>query len=125
MVSNATLKRIRDRVRKFYPASCTIEAEDTGTDQYGASTHTWVTVAENVPCRIIRAGQNTSGEAGMQGRQEVMEDRYRLSVPVDTALAIDQRVTVNGVTYDVVNIISAWSDAVDAQAIITRSRGEG
>lgn len=103
-----------------------IEAETTTVDQYGAPTHTWETVADCVPCRVIYAGGQPGNESMSEiGNQEMLTEQYRIICPYGTALSVDQRVTVDGIVYDVVGLVTDLTQQTDTQAIMVRGRGEG
>ena len=122
MVTTHLLERMKARVALFLDDTCTIEAEVDAVDEMGAPAHTWEVVEADVECRVIDARQSGISATMEVGAQEAMVDTYRLIVPVGTALAVDQRVTVNSDVYQIVALVDGRSDAVDAQAVITRVR---
>lgn len=122
MVSASTLARIAARVALFMGDSCTIEAEVDAAGAMGEMTDTWAVVAADVACRVIDARETGVSAMANVGAQEAMVDTYRLIVPVGTALAVDQRVTVGSDVYQIVALVDGRSDATDAQAVITRVR---
>jgi len=80
-----------------------------------------------VPCRVIMSRQGTRPSADLIAGQEQLVDEYRLIVPYGTALAVNQRVTVDGddgATYQVVGLIDRRTDATDSQAVLIRARGD-
>lgn len=123
MTLNASiLARLRNQTAKFLKDTCLIEVQDQSTDEYGSPALSWSVVAEDVPCRMITAGYQNQSRAGLVGSQESLQDMYKLICPYGTALDIDQRVTVNGQTYNVVQLMTARTDETDTQAIIVRQR---
>jgi hypothetical protein len=124
MVTSQLLAQMRATAAQFLTDTCTVEREAQRVDRHGAPAHTWETVAEAVPCRLIDPDrERPSSGAAQTGGQETIVETYRLCVPAGTGLAPDYRVTVNGATYHVTRLVTRRSDAVDAQAIITRRRG--
>ena len=122
MVATHLLERMKARVALFLGDSCTIEAEVDARGEMGEMTHLWSVVEADVACRVIDARKPGGSTTMDVGAQEAMVDTSRLIVPVGTALAVDQRVTVNSDVYQIVALIDGRSDAVDAQAVITRVR---
>ena len=116
--------KIRARVASFMTDTCTIEREVDAYDKYGSPVREWETSASGVACRVIRAGDQSRGAMGDNALRETMTETYRLIVPVGTVLGVDYRVTINGKTYQIVNLIDAWTDAMDVQAIMVR-RADG
>lgn len=122
MVSTQILAQIKARVALFLGDTCTIEAEVDAVGEMGEPTHGWAVVEADVACRVIDARKSGVSATMEVGAQEAMVDTYRLIVPVGTALAVDQRVTVNSDVYQIVAAGDGRSDAVEAQAVITRVR---
>ena len=120
MVSDRILNSIKRRTAQFLTETCTLSQEEETTGKYGARTHSFVVVAEDVPCRVITVGSRYSGQIRQEGQQEAMKDVYRLVCPVGTQLTVDMRVEVNGLTYKIINVLTARTDATDAIAVITR-----
>ena len=73
----------------------------------------------NEPCRLIQAGR-WAATSGQTGGAETLLFEYRLIVKADVALAIDQRVTVNGLTYDVVRVEAELTDKAFNSALLHR-----
>lgn len=121
MVSTRVIEKIRARTLRFLTETCQIEEEQEIIDIYGARTHTWQVVA-NVACRVITVGSRFNTGTRDVGTQESMVDEYRLVCPYDTALGVDQRVTVGDVTYQITRVLTDRTDATDAQAIMVRVR---
>lgn len=122
MVSSFILSHIQGWTGGFLSDTCLIEQEQEAAGQYGEPLNIWVTVAADVPCRIITAGETTQTEAMPVGDGEAITEEYRLVCPAGTALATGQRVTVAGVVYQVAALLTARTDETDVQAVITRYR---
>lgn len=99
---------------------CDIYQEGEGTDVRGYPTHGLTLVRGNVPCRVIRAGRSFSPAGEIISSQEAMTESYRLIVPYDTPLAVDMVVDVEGERFQVVNIWTKHTDAIDQQATISK-----
>lgn len=112
---------IRRCTARFLTQTCTVERQKaTPTDALGDRSHIWEIVAQNVPCRLIMAGQRTGSAVVERAMQEQMRDEYRLIVARTVALDVDMRVTVAGVTFDVVRIDTALTDEAFHSAILNR-----
>lgn len=122
MISKQVLAIIRARTAQFLTETCLIESEELNTGAFGESLHTRIVVDAEVPCRVIMQSRTSGGTAAQVGNQETVVDTYRLIVPWGTALAVDQVVTVDGVEYQVVALVTERTNETDAQAVITRAR---
>jgi len=119
-VSSGTLASIRRRAAGFLSDTCDISRLLATFGKMGESLQEYDNVASSVPCRLVKAGQQSLGLVQVTGAQETLQERYLLAVPHGTSIQPDDRVTHGGVTYDVVTIEAALTDKVFTQAIITR-----
>jgi hypothetical protein len=120
--------RLRGQARRFMlNETCLIEQNVPTYADSGAVTETWVSVASNVPCRVIRVG-GVGQSAGVIAQQETLKDVYRVVVPAKDAttytwdLKADQRITVDGAAYSVIGIEDALTDDLYRQAIVAKER---
>jgi hypothetical protein len=125
-VINSILRtQIRRTVTQYLIERCLIEQEQGGTGELGQETSVWVSVAADLPCRVISATRSTNTSAIDQaGAQETLREDYRLIVPAGSALDVNQRVTVNGAVYQVIRVETALTDEVYRSAVMVRRRGE-
>lgn len=114
------LTRIQRTGAGFLTQRCKIEAETETRGDMGEPLHVWAMVADDVPCRVIQAGQFNAAAVQVVGSQETLPEMYRLALPPETPLDVDQRVTVDGVTYNVVRMETALTDEVFRHALIVR-----
>jgi len=123
MFPSGTRQYIRSITERFLTDTCTIEARQAGTGEFGNAQQTaWQTVATGVQCRVINLSGLLANTGAVAGR-EAMTETYRLICPHDTALDIDQRITLaDGTTYHVVDVKLSLTDKTDVQATITRAR---
>lgn len=120
-VSARTLAVMATRTKQWLTQQATLEAETTAQDEFGYPTHAWDVVANGVACRLIAVPTNRTGEMSRIGDQETMSETYRLICDPDAPLASDQRVTIDGTTYDVVSIITDLTDKLYTEALVTRA----
>lgn len=116
------LTRIQRAGAGFLTQRCKIEAETETRGDMGEPVIAWAMVADDVPCRVIKAGQFSTDAVQLVGQRETLPEMYRIALPPDTELDVDQRITVDGVTYNVVRLETALTDAVFRHALITLRR---
>lgn len=124
LLSDRTMAMVRRNVSAMLTERCTIERERGATDDMGAPLHDWTVVASDVPCRVIRAGQqrnNTTTQ--IVGSQEALVETFRLICPVGTPFTTDDRVRMaDGLVYQVVALDDRLTDQAFVAAIIMRGR---
>ena len=122
----AVLAQMRAAAESLMTDTCVLEARSASVGEYGEPTEEFVVVDASVPCRVITLGARFKEAAPAPAplARESLVDAFRLVVPHDTALDIDQRVTVtsSGDVYDIVSLIAGRTDETDRQAIIVRAR---
>lgn len=102
----------------FFTDTCLLERETSTTGEYGEPIHAWEVTASDVPCRIILVGQRYGGGVVEAGAAETMKREYRLEVASTVSLAVDMRVTIDGVTYDITRIETQLTDEVFQQCVM-------
>lgn len=119
-VRDRLLAKIKSRTETFLGENtCTISRQKRKTDLSGSPTGAAEVIASGVPCRIIDAESETEEI----GKQHSITEEYMLIVPVGTDLGVGYTVTVDdGNVYQILEIMTRLSEAVDAQARITRER---
>lgn len=122
MLNSRMLGILRTVTAKYLKETCTIERETLAEDNFGGRKHAWETVASDVPCRVITVGNRQESRGQDVGSQETLVDTYRLIVPYGTSLETNMRVTVGGLVYQVVSILSDRTDETDVQATLIRVR---
>ncbi len=122
MFNAATRRQIEKAALAMLTERCTIEQELEIDTQYGTTTKTWVVIAENVHCRVIKNGQTIDSQTELVGGQESIINAPRLVCPKTTPLAKDQRVTVSGETYTLTGIKTTLTDRVLAEAFLARAK---
>lgn len=116
------ISTLRAAAERYMTQTCVIEAQRKGVGRYREETPVWDVVAQGVKCRVITVGQRASNDMVQARAQESLRDMYRLICPVGTALDVNQRITVDGATYNVVSLITARTDSTDVQAVMERMR---
>lgn len=121
--SSRTIAMVKRNVDGMLTETCTIQRESAGRGTMGETVHVWDTVAVDVACRLIRAGQGASKAiAEAVGTQEILVDEYRLITPAGTPLNTDYRVVVGGKTYQVMKVDDDLTDEVFVSAVMIRVR---
>lgn len=124
-MSYAHLGSLRNLSQRWLIDTCTIEKQDLAKDVFGAPVVRWTTVAMGVKCRVITAGRQVQSQVQEIGAQETLRDMFKISMPAGTEVDVDYRITVNDVTYSVVQIEGALTDEFFRQVIAIRYRGSG
>lgn len=97
---------------------CTIERETNTTGEYGEPIHQWEVMAVDEPCRVILLGQRYGSGIAEAGSAETMKREYRLVLGRSVELAVDMRVTVDAVVYDITRIETQLTDEAFQQVIM-------
>jgi hypothetical protein len=118
-----TVALVQRNINLMLGERCTLERETGQMGLMGEPLHTWEVVVDNIPCRIIRAGQSFSSAAAIVGSQEALIERYRLICPTGTPFTLEDRVRFDdGRLYQVVQVEDGLTEGVFVSAIITRVR---
>lgn len=124
MLNSQLVAMIQRVTNTFLKDTCTIERQIDAVDEQGAPvSNNWQTVATNVACRVITAGQTgTTADTGTTGQQETITITQRLICETGTTLDTGYRVTVNSddSVWRVVALVIDRTDANDEQAVIQR-----
>jgi hypothetical protein len=120
--SARTMAIVRRNVDEILTDTCTIEQQTGITGLMGEPLDSWEVIASDVPCRVIRAKVPNASSQTVVGSQEAMVELYRLECPYQTVFAVDNRVTVNGAVYQVVQVEDKLTDSAFAGAVVTRVR---
>lgn len=102
----------------FFTDTCLLERETSTTGEYGEPIHAWEVTASDVPCRLIMLGQRYGGGVAEAGAAETMKREYRLVVGATVSLAVDMRVTIDEVVYDITRIETQLTDEVFQQCVL-------
>lgn len=113
-----TLAMIRRVTKAMLTDVCQIDVEVITRGEFGEDVITLSNVASYEPCRLITVGQRFGTAQQQAGGQETLRTEYRLIVGRQVALAVNQRVTVAGETYDVVRIETELTDEAFHSAIL-------
>lgn len=116
------LATMRAAAENLMTDTCTIEVQADAVGEMGeVLSDQYTTVATGVACRVITVNSGY-GQARIVGGREVITEGYRLVVPYGTALAVDQRVTLDSddSVWQVTDLVTERTSEVDAQAVIVR-----
>jgi hypothetical protein len=122
LISARTVALVRRTAERTLTDVCTIEKLTGSRGTMGEPLDDWVLVAEDVPCRIITAGTQSTSKAEAVGGQEALKDLHECIVPVGTSIDVDHRVITGGVTYEVVALETALTDAAFVKVLVSRAR---
>jgi SPP1 family predicted phage head-tail adaptor len=107
-IDAAELAALRAELATLLPDTCVISAGSLTPDNMGEVATTW-TPAGTVACRIdpIKAGEQVEGGAVQP------YSRMRVTLPYNAAVTSASRLTIGGVNYAVISILSGNSWALD------------
>lgn len=106
--------------REFLTQRARIERANNAVDALGVPNAIWVISADDVPCRVIRAGRSNQDATSSAGGVEALPRQYRIAFPRDTEVGADYRVIVSGVTYSVVGVETALTDKFFVTVLVVR-----
>lgn len=121
--SAQTMARVERNVTSLLTERCTIEREAGTTGTMGEPLHDWEVVAEDIACRVIRAGTRNDSSYEEVAGQEALVERFRLICPAGTAFDVDDRVRMaDDAVYQIVDVVDRLTDEAFVSAIMTRVR---
>jgi hypothetical protein len=97
--------------------TATIYAQSDEKDAAGAQSSTRQPVL-TTPCRLLSAGKSNQAAVVEAARQETMSEIYRMIVPASVILEVNQRVVVNGGTFEITRIEDKWSNPLFKTALL-------
>lgn len=121
MVSSQVLAAMKTQAYRFLTDTCDIHVRQNSTDAYGYQTQDYSAAYTNVMCRLILSGRGATNPAEI-GEQERLVEEYRLSLKADQTIDVDDRVVLNGITYEVTGLITALTDKFFQMVEIRRER---
>lgn len=114
------LAAMRAQVLKLMPDTCIIQAVTLTADGYGGVTETWAAVTGGtVECRLDPTPTIT--QIVEAGQKEGFAEQYYLTLPYDAPIEAGNRISVEGVIYQVRRLDPAKSAAVTRRAILGRT----
>lgn len=125
-INSSLLATMRNTAESLMTDTCTIEAgADAVGDMGEVLSDVYTAVASSVACRVITIGNRFKETVGITAERETITDAYRLIVPYGTALAVDQRITLDSDSsrWQVVDLLTERTSETDAQAVIVRING--
>lgn len=106
--------------------TCDIDQRQEAADSTGSPMQAWVTLASDVPCRVIRDKQSHNVDAAMQ--TEII-DSYKIALPpysstYSFALVVSMRITVGTTVYQVTGVDDDLTDNTFRHVMAKRDRGD-
>lgn len=118
MITPQMRNTLKGALNRFLNQSASISVDEITIDEIGGQVSTSMSVATGVRCRVMRP--TAADMRKLVGMQEVITEIYKIAFEQGTALGTNQRVTVDGVTYNIVSIVTHRTDDLDEQAIVVR-----
>jgi hypothetical protein len=121
--SDRALARVRRNVEAMLTDTCSIERETYSKGTMGEPLHTFEVVAEDVPCRVLQAGQGYGSNYAEVGGQEALRELTRVVLRRDAEFVVNDRIVMaDGRTYLVIDAEDALTDSAFVDAVCTRVR---
>ena len=114
MLDNSELTSMRSAYLDLMPDTCDVHTKTRTTDGQGGFTETWVTASANVRCRLDAYKPREVLAAGAV----YPYNQYMLTLPYDTTITTNSRVTHGGNTYNVVGLDDDKSWKITIRVII-------
>ena len=116
MLSVSDLQFMRDAIVQLLPDTCYILTASVASDGQGGQVETWGTAGTTV-CRIDAAASKSGfiGQTDSLGAVAIQEStKWMLSLPHDTVVTLNDRVSVNGYTYNITaaDLGKSWNGEV-------------
>lgn len=124
-LGSAMMGRMRAMAAQFLTDSCDIQRNFAGKDRFGAPTVGWSTIASAVACRVIEPESRMSGMVMVTADQVATVDEYRLILPKAQDIDEGDRVSVGGITYQVVRLMTELTDEFFETVVISVLRDDG
>ena len=122
VISGGMLAMMRAQVLARLPDTAVIQSVANVSDGAGGVTPTWgVGAGGTVLCRVDPLGQ-ISTESGVVASREAMAVRYRVTMPYDAPINVNNRVVIDGDTYEVVSVTIDHSWNVSKRVIVSEVR---
>ena len=119
-LTDAQLDLMRSQVALLLPGTAVIYTKTAGTATPYGDSYTY-NAAGTVSCRVDPLGQQNSTELEYNLSKETTMIMYRCTLPYDATVTADDRITIDGENYEVVqlNVDHSWN--VSKRIVIARS----
>lgn len=114
------LARARADMLDTLPGTAIVQRETVTVDDYGHGSAAWAAVGTSV-CRLDPYTRQDS--AGMVAQREANRSYYALTLPYDATIDDGDRVSIGGVTYEVLQLHAAQSWALTKRATVGKAAG--
>lgn len=128
MLPSWIANQLRTYSRQWLNETCDIDQRQETIDSTGSPRQGWVTLASDVPCRVI-----SSAEKGTAFPDEAMRtaliDSYKIAVPpysstYNFTLVVSMRITVGATVYQVTGVDDDLTDNTFRHVMAKRDRGD-
>lgn len=110
------LARLRARTVAEFPDTALVQRRDPAGDGQGGQSESWEEV-DSYPCRLIRRTVATASE----GEQPVAVYAWAVLLPHDADVQFRDRLTINTLTYDVLDADRGQSERLCLSVAVSRS----
>lgn len=122
LLTTTELQEARDDLEATLPDTCTITYVTRTRDGMGGWAETDATRASSVACRISPAG--IGGQSGIVADTILEGGVWSLTLAYDQTIQLDDKVTVNGQTFQVSNVSTGKTEILCKRVEVVRWAGE-
>lgn len=102
------------------PSTCTVMRKAQTPDGMGGFTETWGTLASGVACRLAVMPLMGRSNEDVVAQRWAGQQVWQLTLPAGQDVTHDDRVTIDGIAYDVVGVKSAGAWETARRVILVR-----
>lgn len=118
-LTTTELTSMRDAVEGLLPDTCDIIERSVTTDETGGWGETDGTTHEDIPCRVTPV--DPRGRVGKEIATRLLDEPlWKITVPWDQALSVQDRVIHSGKTYEVIWVADLGSERLYRWAYMRR-----
>lgn len=122
MISSKLVAHIRTWVGRTLTDTCDVFDTAPSIGAAGEEIASYIPVALNVACRLISGTNSNTAASTIIAARETTTDLYELIVGLADTLNENYVIRHGGVDYEVVRLITDWTDEPFQKAIVTRKR---
>lgn len=123
-MSAVILAKLRAQAHAQYLTdTCKIERSRQVSTDFMELVDDWFLVADDVACRVVRAGGTAGKMIEQQGQGQAVSDEYRIALANTQDIQADDRITHAGKIYDVVRLEDDLSEKFFRHAVVKIRRG--
>lgn len=116
----AELAAMRDDVASMLPGTAIIQSKSRASDGAGGGSATWAAVTGGTVAARLDPMTRQGGGAEEYALREAGVNIYQLTLPYNAPLAMDNRVQMGGINYEVRSVDTGKDWAVSLRAVVVK-----